>query len=58
MSFMTKTTVRLRLNQQQLELIDNSVKAGESVSREELIRRALREFANAHLPSQSGKADA
>jgi Arc/MetJ-type ribon-helix-helix transcriptional regulator len=55
---MTKTTVRLRLNQQQLELIDNSVKAGESVSREELIRRALREFANAHLPSQSGKADA
>lgn len=30
---MTKTTVRLRLNQQQLELIDNSVKAGENGSR-------------------------
>jgi hypothetical protein len=47
---MTKMTVRLRLNQQQLELIDNSVKAGESGCREELIRRALREFAKAHLP--------
>jgi Arc/MetJ-type ribon-helix-helix transcriptional regulator len=55
---MTRTTVRLRLNQQQLELIDNSVKAGESVSREELIRRALREFANANLLSQPGKTDA
>jgi Arc/MetJ-type ribon-helix-helix transcriptional regulator len=48
---MTETTVRLRLNQQQLELIDNSIKAGESDSREELIRRALREFAAGHLPS-------
>jgi Arc/MetJ-type ribon-helix-helix transcriptional regulator len=46
---MTVTTVRLRLNQQQLELIDNSVGAGEAGSREELIRRALREFAAAHL---------
>ena len=46
---MTETTVRLRLNQQQLELIDNSIKAGESDSREELIRRALREFAAGHL---------
>jgi Arc/MetJ-type ribon-helix-helix transcriptional regulator len=36
--------VRLRLNQQQLELIDNSVAAGEAASREDLIRRALREF--------------
>ncbi|MDB5603350.1 MAG: hypothetical protein JWP25_250 [Bradyrhizobium sp.] len=53
---MTETTVRLRLNQQQLELIDNSVKAGESGGREELIRRALREFAAAHLsPATNGK---
>jgi Arc/MetJ-type ribon-helix-helix transcriptional regulator len=37
--------VRLRLNAQQLELIDNTVAAGEAASREELIRRALREFA-------------
>ena len=36
--------VRLRLNQQQLELIDNTVSAGEAASREDLIRRALREF--------------
>jgi metal-responsive CopG/Arc/MetJ family transcriptional regulator len=50
MTTMAETTVRLRLNQQQLELIDNSVKAGESSSREDLIRRALREFAAAHLP--------
>jgi Arc/MetJ-type ribon-helix-helix transcriptional regulator len=51
---MTKTTVKLRLNQQQIQLIDNSVKAGEAGSREELIRRALREFADANL-SQPGK---
>jgi metal-responsive CopG/Arc/MetJ family transcriptional regulator len=55
MTTMMETTVRLRLNQQQLELIDNSIKAGESGSREELIRRALREFAAAHLPSASRK---
>jgi Arc/MetJ-type ribon-helix-helix transcriptional regulator len=48
---MTDTTVRVRLNQQQLELIDNSIKAGESGNREELIRRALREFAAGHLSS-------
>jgi Arc/MetJ-type ribon-helix-helix transcriptional regulator len=52
---MAETTVRLRLNQQQLELIDNSIKAGESASREELIRRALREFAAAHLPSVANR---
>jgi Arc/MetJ-type ribon-helix-helix transcriptional regulator len=47
---MAETSVRLRLNQQQLELIDNSIKAGEGADREDLIRRALREFAAAHLP--------
>jgi Arc/MetJ-type ribon-helix-helix transcriptional regulator len=52
---MTEMTVRLRLNQQQLELIDNSVKAGESGTREELIRRALREFAAAHLSSVASR---
>jgi Arc/MetJ-type ribon-helix-helix transcriptional regulator len=40
--------VRLRLNDQQLELIDNTIKAGEAASREDLIRRALREFCEAH----------
>jgi Arc/MetJ-type ribon-helix-helix transcriptional regulator len=42
---MAERVVRLRLNQQQLELIDNSVKAGEAASGAELIRRALREHA-------------
>jgi Arc/MetJ-type ribon-helix-helix transcriptional regulator len=45
---MAEHIVRLRLNQQQLELIDKTVKAGEAPSRTELIRRALREFAVAH----------
>jgi Arc/MetJ-type ribon-helix-helix transcriptional regulator len=47
---MAKQMVRLRLNAQQLELIDNSVKAGEAASRAELIRRALREYAASHTP--------
>jgi Arc/MetJ-type ribon-helix-helix transcriptional regulator len=42
---MAERVVRLRLNQQQLEPIDNSVKAGEATSGAELIRRALREYA-------------
>ena len=42
--------VVLKLNQQQLELIDNTVAKGEAASREELIRRALREFAAKHAP--------
>lgn len=52
---MTETTVRLRLNQQQIELIDNSIKAGASGSREELVRRALREFAAIHLDPAAGR---
>lgn len=38
------TPIKLRLNQQQFELIDNSVKAGEGKDRADLIRRALKEF--------------
>ena len=33
---MSKTIVRLRLNQQQLELIDKTIAAGESNSRDDL----------------------
>ena len=44
---MSKTIVRLRLNQQRLELIDKTIAAGESNSRDDLVRRALREFASA-----------
>jgi Arc/MetJ-type ribon-helix-helix transcriptional regulator len=47
---MTTTKIKLRLNQQQLELIDDTVRAGESSSREYLVRRALHEFAKANLP--------
>jgi Arc/MetJ-type ribon-helix-helix transcriptional regulator len=41
--------IKLRLNQQQLELIDNSVKAGEGADRADLIRRALKEFVQSRL---------
>jgi Arc/MetJ-type ribon-helix-helix transcriptional regulator len=43
--------VILKLNQQQLELIDNTVAKGEAASRAELIRRALKEFAEKHAPA-------
>ena len=46
---MSDHRVVLRLNRQQIELIDKSVEAGRGVSRDDLIRRALREFARAHL---------
>lgn len=51
---MAEKTVTLRLNQQQLELVDNSVKAGEARDRQDLIRRALREFATARLTQAKG----
>jgi Arc/MetJ-type ribon-helix-helix transcriptional regulator len=41
--------VSLKLNQQQLELLDLSVARGDAQSREDLVRRALREFAKRHL---------
>ena len=47
---MAISKVKLRLNQQQLELIDNTIRSGESNSRGDLVRRALREFAKANLP--------
>ncbi len=52
---MSEASIKLRLNQQQLELIDNSIKSGESDSRENLIRRALKEFAADHLPAATRK---
>lgn len=47
---MATSKVKLRLNQQQIELIDNTIRSGESNSRDDLVRRALREFAKANLP--------
>jgi Arc/MetJ-type ribon-helix-helix transcriptional regulator len=47
---MATSKIKLRLNQQQIELIDNTIRSGESNSRDDLVRRALREFAKANLP--------
>ena len=47
---MVTSKIKLRLNQQQIELIDNTIRSGESNSRDDLVRRALREFAKANLP--------
>ena len=49
-SMMKTARIKLRLNQQQLELIDNTIRAGESNSRKDLVRRALREFVKANYP--------
>jgi hypothetical protein len=45
---MGEKVVRLKLNQQQLELIDRTVAKGIAPDRESLIRLALREYAAAH----------
>ena len=47
---MATSRIKLRLNQQQIELIDNTIRSGENNSRDDLVRRALREFAKANLP--------
>jgi len=44
---MTETIVRLRLNQQQLELMDRTIAQGVAADREALVRLALREYAAA-----------
>jgi Arc/MetJ-type ribon-helix-helix transcriptional regulator len=50
-------TVTLKLNQQQLELIDRTIALGAAPDREALIRRALREYAARHAPrAQAPKA--
>jgi len=46
-SFMTETIVKLRLNQQQLELMDRTIASGVAADREALVRLALREYAAA-----------
>jgi Arc/MetJ-type ribon-helix-helix transcriptional regulator len=42
---MAKKTVVLRLNQQQLELLDRTIAAGAAADRVALVRRALRAYA-------------
>jgi Arc/MetJ-type ribon-helix-helix transcriptional regulator len=51
-SFMAETIVKLRLNQQQLELMDRTIAQGVAPDRVSLVRLALREYAAAR------KADA
>jgi metal-responsive CopG/Arc/MetJ family transcriptional regulator len=41
---MTETIVRLRLNQQQLELMDRTIAQGVAADRVALVRLALREY--------------
>jgi metal-responsive CopG/Arc/MetJ family transcriptional regulator len=48
--------VVLKLNQQQLELLDRTVARGAAPDRLALIRRALREYAARHVPPQTGDA--
>jgi Arc/MetJ-type ribon-helix-helix transcriptional regulator len=45
---MTDTIVKLRLNQQQLELMDRTIAQGVAADRTALVRLALREYAAAH----------
>ena len=40
--------VVLRMNQQQLELLDRTIERGEAKDRVDLVRRALREYAGDH----------
>ena len=49
---MAETVVKLRLNQQQLELMDRTIAQGVAADRVALVRLALREYA------ASRKADA
>ena len=49
---MAETVIKLRLNQQQLELMDRTIAQGIAADRVALVRLALREYAAAH------KADA
>ena len=51
---MTERTVVLRLNQQQLELIDRTIQRGEAADRVALVRRALAEHAVNHAQSADG----
>jgi hypothetical protein len=55
-SSMTDTVVKLRLNQQQLELMDRTIAQGVAPDRVSLVRLALREYAAARKAEISTKA--
>jgi metal-responsive CopG/Arc/MetJ family transcriptional regulator len=48
-----KRNISVRLNQQQLELVDRTIARGFAATREDLMRLALREYA----ANREGKAD-
>jgi Arc/MetJ-type ribon-helix-helix transcriptional regulator len=50
---MAGRTVVVRLNQQQLELIDRTIQRGEAADRVSLIRKALREQADKQLGARA-----
>ena len=50
---MTEAVITLRLNQQQLELIDRTIAQGIAPDRVSLVRLALREYAAAHKAEAS-----
>lgn len=46
------THIRLRLNQQQLELVDRTIAKGVASDRVALVRLALKEYAAAHAGAE------
>jgi metal-responsive CopG/Arc/MetJ family transcriptional regulator len=50
---MSESVIRLKLNQQQLELLDATIERGIAPDRSSLIRLALREFVDRHGSSSS-----
>lgn len=54
---MSTKTVTVVLNQQQLELLDNTVARGIAPDRESLIRMALNEFAAKHAPAAGSSSN-
>lgn len=52
---MAETKATVRLNQQQWELVDNTVERGEAASREALFKTALREFWREHFADEKPK---
>jgi Arc/MetJ-type ribon-helix-helix transcriptional regulator len=51
---MNDTVIKLRLNQQQLELMDRTIAQGVASDRAALVRLALREYAAARTTAPAG----
>jgi hypothetical protein len=52
---MTDTVIKLRLNQQQLELLDRTIARGVAPNRVALVRLAIREYAAARKAEAKAK---